>query len=145
MSNLFTLTLRDHALEAHLPSSHSLRWDIVRLYSLEDTRNNHRAAGAALGVVLAGVSTPWGKPPVLVRGGRLLDYGGQVIDWLMPKGIGATEIMAVGTEALVALSNSVAGDQMVQRAEDFTSSGGEPSTSNSDGSPDTTASPGKSS
>lgn len=128
MSNLFTLTLRDHALEAHLPPSFALRWDVVRLYSDEDTRNNHRTAAAALGLALAGVDTPWGKAPTLARAGRLLDYGGAVIEWLMKKGISSAEIMAVGTDALVKFSQSLAGDEMVQRAEDFTSSGEAPST-----------------
>lgn len=99
------------------PSSYTMRHEIV----MSGGKNLQRAIGAAIGVTTT-VHKQWkqgdARPPTYEGCDfNPLRYGGEMFDWLLAKGVPASDIWVAGTAAFTLLSESLVSATDIERAE----------------------------
>lgn len=93
-----------------LPKSMSVRYDVAAYYNVNSTR----ALAAALGLCWGVIGRPKAKYEDSYSVGQ---YGGQVFDELLSKGVSAQEIALAGSWAYVMIARSLPQAGEVDRAE----------------------------
>lgn len=93
-----------------LPKSLSVRYDVASFYSSNPTR----ACAAALGLCWGGLGRPKAKYESSYSVGQ---YGGEVLDELLSRGVPLHEIVAAGSVAFITICRSLPQAGEVDKAE----------------------------